>query len=393
MSKIVVKVAVNDNDFVGLKIKNDNINITFPIGYDIEEGVYSSDDFYELKDVSENFESLMRVLEKVPLDYYDEGEIKFNFSSALNIIDNYRIHGLYKEQNEIIKQDNNGKINWKETINSGKPILWNHTIVYPELYIYNSNDTSTIITKIQKFCINYIFKIFWWMYGNTRIILFPEIPNMRIDYMIFELNKKIVEVNDDYSKNVINEMILFLNGTKIVDISENEEIKIGRKYFDKIWERQLRIQLYSEYKKCADAYPTTYYCFDGKNKIVNNSLLPDIVFYVQDYLIIVDAKYYMIGNYPKSSDICKQLFYERYLRKKNKKIINMFVLPGNIKEKFKIKGYALADGFDEESKIELCYLDTKSVFRDKSTTKELINNILKKHIGTNCDQQIDKKKM
>lgn len=377
LNKIIVKVAKNDNDFVGLKIKNDIITITFPIGYNIEENSYCLDSKTEFEKISKDFNYLMRVLESVPISYYDEGEIKFNYSSAIKIMENYRKHGLYREQNEVAVLNDNGKINWKETMINIEPILWNHSIIYSEFYVYKSDNIDSIITEIQKYCINYIYKIFWWIYGEKKCVLFPETNmKMKLDYMIYELNKKMYEVNDDYSKKVINEMLLFLNGTRIVDISDNEEISIGRNFFDKIWERQLRIQLYSEFQKCEDAYPTTYYCFDGINKVVNNSLIPDIVFKAEDFLIIVDAKYYMQGTYPKSSDICKQIFYEKYLRKKHKKIINLFILPENIKEKFEIKGYALADGFGDESKIELCYVDTKSVLRNKNALIELIKKVI-----------------
>ncbi len=378
MNSVEVKVAIRDTDFVGLKIKNDDVKIIFPIGYNIEENTYVFSDEMEIKNLSEDFSNLMRVLENAPTGYYDDGEIKFNFSSAISIMKNYLQYGLYREQDDITKLEDRGKINWKETMINVKPILWNHSIVYSEFYVDKNCNIDSVVTIIQKFCINYINIVLWWMYGSSKGIVFQEIDmNMQVDKMIYELNRKLYQVNDDYSKKVINDMLLFLNGTKIVNISENEEICVGRKYFDKIWERQLRSQIYSDFEKCEDAYPTTYYVLDGKNKIVNNSLIPDIVFKVDDLLIIIDAKYYMIGTFPKSSDICKQLFYEKYLRKKYKEIINIFILPNNLKEKFKIKGYALAEGFDDESKIEIYYLDTKSMLKNKNALKELIINIIK----------------
>lgn len=377
MNSIEVKVAIRDTDFVGLKIRNDNVKITFPIGYDIEENTYFFSNEMEMKILSDDFSNLMKVLENAPTGYYDEGEIKFNFSSAISIMKNYTQHGLYREEDDITRLEDRGKINWKETMINVKPILWNHSMVYSEFYVDRSCNIDSVITVIQKFCINYINLILWWMYGTNNGIVFPEIDmNMQVDKMIYELNRKLHEVNDDYSKKVINDMLLFLNGTKIVNISENEEICVGRKYFDKIWERQLRSQIYSDFIKCEDAYPTTYYVLDEKNKIINNSLIPDIVFKVDKLLIIIDAKYYMIGTFPKSSDICKQLFYEKYLRKKYKKIINAFILPNNMKERFNIKGYASAEGFEDESKIEICYLDTKAMLKNKNALKDLITNLI-----------------
>ena len=277
LNKVEVKVATRDTDFVGLKIKNDIAKIIFPIGYNIDEGMYVLSDEKNINNISEDFLNLMRVLENVPTGYYDSGEIKFNFSSAIDIMKNYLLHGLYKEQDDATILEYGGKINWKETIINVKPILWNHSIVYPEFYMNKNCNIDSFITKIQKFCINYINLILWWMYGTNKGVVFKEIDmHMKVDQMIYELNRKLYEVNDDYSKKVINDMILFLNGTKVVDLSSNEEICIGRKYFDKIWERQLRCQIYSEFEKSEDAYPTTYYVLDGKNKIVNNSLIPDI---------------------------------------------------------------------------------------------------------------------
>ena len=378
LNKVEIKVAARDIEFVGLKVKNESIKITFPIGYNINEKTYSISNDAEIKEILEDFKILMRVLESAPTGYFDEGEIKFNFSSAVSIMENYRHNGLYEEQDHITKLDDSGRINWKETMINVKPVLWNRSIVYPEFYMDKNTGVNSTVTEIQKFCLNYINNILWWMFGTAKGALFKNVNiNTKTDYMIYELGRKLHEVNDDYSKKIINDMILFLNGTQIVNFSENEEICVGRKYFDKIWERQLKTQIYAEFEKCDDAYPTTYYVFDDKDKIVNNSLFPDIVFKSNDLLIIIDAKYYMIGTFPKSADICKQIFYEKYLRSRYKKIINIFILPNKLEEKYKIKGYALAEGFGEESKIDVCYIDTKLLFKNSNALKELIADIIK----------------
>ena len=378
MNNIKVKVAVNDTEFVGLKIKNNSAKIIFPIGYNIEEKEYNVKN-NELNNITDDIKYLMKVLENIPTEYYEQGTIKFNFSSAIKIIDNYLKYGLYKEKDDFIKLNGNGCINWKETIIYTKPTLWNNSLIYLDYYTNSSNDIESVITDIQKYCINYSYRVLWWMYGNDEKVIIPQSnKKMDVEYMLFELNRKLMKVNDDYSKKVICNMLDFLHGTQNVQISEDEEICIGRRYFDKIWERQLRTQIYSMYEKYDDAYPTTYYVLHGEEKITNRSLIPDIVFKKDDYLIIVDAKYYSIGNLPQSSDICKQIFYGKYLRKKNKKIINIFVLPDKLKGKFDIKGYALAEGFGEENKIDLCYIDTRAVLKDKIAIKELICNIIER---------------
>ena len=69
MNRVEVKVAIRDTDFVGLKIKNDNIKIIFPIGYDIEENTYVFSNEMEMKNLSDDFSNLMKVLENAPTGY------------------------------------------------------------------------------------------------------------------------------------------------------------------------------------------------------------------------------------------------------------------------------------------------------------------------------------
>lgn len=375
MEKIIVNIAKNDNDFVGIICKTDEITINFPVGYCIEERVIQDPNSENLNTLYKDFRIFTSILEKTDGEHYNKGEIKFSFSNAQYIIEDYLKNGLYKSSFFYQKLNGNGKVNWKKTINKTEPIIWKNSMIFKDRYTIQVQNSEDIITKIQKKCIYTILKVLGWKYITLRATDFYVDMDMDNSEMIYKLENELQKTNQDCKKELLSKLILFISGTNIVQVSEYKELKIGRKHFDKEWEKLLRKQLYMLYPCFDRCNPNTYYVFENGDKINNSSLIPDMIFKVGNTIVIVDAKYYGIGSFPKSSDVSKQLFYGDYLRVRNQKctIYNCFILPKNIPiEKYEKIGYALADGWDMKKKIDLFYIDTKSLMTSCSALEALI---------------------
>lgn len=374
--KIIVKVAKNDFDFIGIESNNQNLIMIFPIGYDIEERELETEKLNkeESANMYENFKILISLLDKTEGDSYDKGELRFAFSVAEKIMEDYMQNGLYQKDKFKETINGNGKIDWKKTINVVEPIVWKNAMIFDKRYTIQSVYGDDIITKIHKKCIYIILKIFGWIYLIDKDD-FKVDDNLDNDEMIYELEKELYKTNQDNKKELLSNLILFINGTNIVEISSNKEFKIGRTHFDKEWEKLLRKRLYTIYQRYDKVYPKTYYEFENGNIQENSSLIPDIVFKKKNTIIIVDAKYYKSGYLPESSDVSKQLFYGEYVKKNNPKctVYNMFILPKNVVNNLYEKiGFALAKGWDIKKKIDLFYLDTKSLMQSITSIQELI---------------------
>lgn len=371
---VEIKVAKTDREFVGIKSKNNQATVTFPIGYNIKEEIMDAKETKKVRKVYDDVNVLMKVLEEFKDSRYKIGEDEFCYSSGIFIIENYLKKGLYNRQELQCEKNAKGKIEWKKTIQIREPIYVAGSYMYLHTDNHKIFDRECKITEIQKFCLNISFKILGWLYNYSET--FDSIYKyLRKEEMIYELLKELNKVNEDGKKKLLEQMILFIKGTQ-TNISGNDEFEVGTYYFDKVWENLLKKQIYSlkQEKKCL---PTTYYVADDKK--TNSSLLPDILIEDDKKILIIDAKYYKLGALPESADICKQLFYGQYIMhcNKNCEVINMFFLPQLLNEdEFYMYGYANADHLDEKHNIFTYYLDTKSVMKDNKVIKKLLQNIL-----------------
>lgn len=373
MDKIVIKIAKNDKDFVGIKVKQKVMTITFPIGYRIEENIIESpmNETNRIQDIK----ALMRCLDITNMDYYEEGIEQFCFSSAFYIIDYYLKYGLYKKSNNQTQLNKNGKINWKKTLTNTEPIYLKGNIIYNDFYTRTNIREESIITSIQKYCLSVSTKILGWMYDIAPIKI--ENINLSVNEMLYHLNKELYATNVDNKKSIIKEMINLISGTNTTSILNNKEVAIGRYHFDKVWERLLKKELYRTFNEY-NCLPNTYYVDSKNNKIMNSDLYPDMIIKEKNTIIIIDAKYYQLNNLPPSSDVCKQLFYSQFIKHRNRnyKIINMFLLPKNLKQEYEYYGYAASEQTKKEEKIMTYYIDTKCVLKDHQAIKKLINSLL-----------------
>lgn len=378
MKKIIINKAHDDTQFVGLKIKNNVVKITFPIGYNIDPCEFSVTDS-NISNYYEDIKILLNSLDVNTNDYYEAGSEKFSFSSAAHIIENYLKYGDYKENRGKTIYNGSGKIDWKKTIAVIEPIYSNGNIIYNNYYTLANGNQETIITRIQSFCLYASIKVIGWLYGIKNISEIQKI-NMSNEEMLYYLNKELYNTNEDNKKNILKDMINFISGTSISDIIENQEISIGRYHYDKVWENILREQMYRMFDKVT-CFPDTYYKEENGTIYKNSNLIPDIVVKIGNKIVIVDAKYYKIGFLPQTSDICKQMFYGQYIKSKNKKkeIINIFLLPNQLNTYYSYYGYAATEHL--EDKIYTYYLDIKSVLKNSDCIYVFIKNLIENKLG------------
>ncbi len=332
--KVEYNVNTNGKQAVGIKVKNEGIIVLFPIGYpevDNESNIISSD-----------VKTLLRLISKQAKKGIQSTEEQSIFPVLLaeRIIQNFLEHGLYKEKQEVVELQSKGRINWKKTIHYPQPFIQNKTIYANLFYSHINYFVEGQIQEIQKWCLGLISKVigvvFAFHYPQTKI----QYGKKQIKQILEEALK---QTNQDYQLETLGLLLSFVNELNFEQI---EDYQKGLKYyqFEYVWQDlvdSIGCKNKSKYLPQAG-----YYNLDDSYMMYNvKPLLPDTVVELEgeDFIFVLDAKYYGNGHLPDQYNIFKQVRYGEYVYKVSgkKNVINAFILPGCLgKEKVLVKGYA-----------------------------------------------------
>ena len=346
---------------VGIEqLNNNSINLYLPIGV-TKNDVENDDDFI--------YKLINSILPAKKKELELHGNLNNNnieewpIYSEMWLVKDYIHHGLYKEIEKKYAVNNGGKINWKKTINQDS-IFYNNSVYYPNIVFEKNDNTHTVITELQKYCLNkcavgkFICKLKEEKF-NVKIFINEE----NINYYINLLNKELSSTFEDHKKQLLNSLINILTYYSSNNITTiNSYITYEYHYS---WEHMIAYLLEDNEILKKELLPKSEYHLIENG--YSSSLIPDTIFSKDDSIFIIDSKYYSKGNVPATSDICKQTEYcrtaeDRLKNNRNiKQIYNSFILPfkGEESNKCKYVGYGNMKGKNSEKyKINVIYLDT-----------------------------------
>ncbi len=342
---------------VGIEqLDNNIINLYLPIG--VNKSDVENDDNFIYKLINSILPAKKKEIDlhgNLNNDSVDEWPIY----SEIWLVKDYIEHGLYKELEKKYNINNGGKINWKKTINK-ESLYSDNTIYYPNIVFENNKNCYTIISELQKYCLNkcsvgkFICKLDEEKH-NVNIIVNED----NINYYINILKKELLSTFEDHKKQLLNSLINILSYYSSNNITSiNSYITYEYHYS---WECMISYVFGDNEVLKKDLLPTHEYY--PKELGSHSVLLPDTIFSKDDSLFILDSKYYTLGYLPATSDICKQTEYcrtaKQRLKNSNiKQIYNSFILPNKLEDSniYVNKGYANMVG--SEYKINVIYLDT-----------------------------------
>lgn len=395
--KYIVNEKGDSDSKAGIILTKENkIEVRLPIGFRYDK---KEEDTEEFKKVIRKFIKLVsKKYEISGEENIDDEDNNFDFISAIKVLENYLQYGLYKQVQKEVKTNAKGKINWKKTIN-GQKMYVNNKIVYSNIYVNKINYfAEKEIQEIQKYCLNEISKVlsdlwnFNYKYENNR---FNKTEMLQI------LNEELKTTNQDKKIEMLNNMKNFISNTNFKIINKGGDVHLRYKKFEHIWEElvdTLGIKDKSKY------YPRAgyYYLENDKEKkdIKQKVLIPDTIIKEEssEYVYLLDAKYYKIGNLPGEYDIFKQVRYGEYLyeclekefKDKNEKnkltIINAFVLPNINTKKVEVQDFYAklkeVKGAKKQKKsyekIYVVYVDTRSFIESPREVSKIIVEQLRK---------------
>lgn len=393
-----------DDSFVGIKVKNGEINFYYPESYELS-------DQSDIKSFRSDVMSILRSISLAKTLSVDKAHIEttlsengeFALHSYLWIINDYLSNGIYVNREKVYKKNQRGKINWKRTLQN-QPIISNGNIIYADLVVEIPHQTDNIIVEIHKFCVYKSIEYIGWLFGlSPQIIdISPFNENKRKIYL-YMLKQELNNTFDDYKKLRLTHMLKVLQG---VEGSEKEGFVYGVDTYYYVYEKMIDTIL-GNIDDIDKYYPKADWCLkkDGYKKTSSSKLRPDTIFISEEKktIYIFDAKYYRFGttavnkDLPGSTSIQKQITYgeyikENYLGPEVKFIRSAFILPYNkvnnlfgYKNDIEYIGFAEADWKDNTEEHQIIYaflMDLKHTintwnmeFSHSKDIKFLIQNI------------------
>lgn len=281
-----------------------------------------------------------RLEEKEKKYLYGDSQLNGNrIASAFFLLEDYCQNGYITRQSEISAIGQNGSIDWVSTINKQTPVFSNRRLIYTNPIIRKrKTDNNNIVHLTHRYVISECFKEWGWLFDYDSSIDFSSPLPLPVNETIDALRKELQQTFLTREVHVIQELIHYLSEISGSNKSKRLDI-IATPYFSFVWEAICGFLFDNQYSRLKPLLPQPVW----ESDIVNGSIAqrPDI-FYVNDALYILDAKYYnYTHNIPGWHDVVKQMFYRHSMASIResreyqrvlpfqKEIFNAFLFPGN----------------------------------------------------------------
>lgn len=366
--------GATDDSFVGLKIKGNQINFYYPESY-----------HFECKDGDYDTESILNLLKTINIakthsketnTLYNSHSIDGDFAlySYLWIIRDWLSNGFYINREKEYKLNQNGRVNWKRTLNQ-QPIVSNGNVIYNNIVVEVKSNVDNIILEIHKYCVKKSLDYIGWIFNlNSKTIQTRKFTeSLKTQYkqaLKIELDKTF----DDIKKMRLTHMLNVVIGLDAYN--DSKEFVYGVDTYHYIFERMID-SIFGTEKDLSKFNPKASWKL-VKNKYKESrasSLRPDTILIKDENAYILDSKFYRFGftgnenDLPESTSIQKQITYGDYLLKlkKNEKIevkniYNAFLLPYDktrklfeSSENIQYIGYAKTEWKNNDEKHQFVY--------------------------------------
>ena len=394
----------DDNDsFVGVKIKDNNVYFYYPQTYSFDENK---------KDIRNDILSVLRTISLTKTSskeknfYFQEkaNNSEYAIDSCLWIINDYFNNGLYIHREKLYKKNQHGRIDWKKTIQNDNPIISNGNLVYKNIIVEEKINIANMLVEIHKYCIKKSIDYIGWLFNiNSSIIQSKNINEAIKKQYILTLKKETNSTFDDKKRELFQHCINVIAG--LDDREESKEFVYGVDMYYHIFERMIDCIFSS--KKSNQKYDFKANWVLEKNNdipISSSNLRPDTILEKDNNIFIIDSKYYKFGftgndkeDLPETSSIQKQiaygLFVKNSIKEDNKKIYNVFMIPFNknnnpilkCDENIQYVGYAESPTQNNGDSYEKIYtylvdmryvIETWNKYNHQNDVDELVESVL-----------------
>ena len=364
-----------DDSFVGVKIKNNRIDFYYPESYDLAK---TNDVTTFRRDVISilNTIAIAKTLasDKTRIETTLADKDSFALHSYLWIIKDFLANGVYVNREKLLKRNQNGRINWKRTMQR-QPIISNGNVIYSDVVVETPNQVDNIIVEIHKHCIRKSIEFVGWLFGlSTNVIEDSHFNNTKKKLYVSVLKKELNCTFDDNKKLRLNHMLKVIKG--LDGKTDSDEFIYGVDTYYYIFERMID-SIFGNVENISKFNPKSNWFLKKDNYIKSPSseLRPDTILIepTTRTAYILDSKYYRFGttglnsDLPESTSIQKQITYGEFIKQNHlgQEITNIrsaFLLPYNkMHNKFGYSnnieyiGYSKAEWKDNQEEHQIIY--------------------------------------
>ena len=210
------KCSVNTNwdedTFVGLKCKDVDFSVHFPLGF-----VIPGDDKELRRDIIVLLSVIGKTTARKESEIQNEARIynctEFPFQAYLSIIRDFYERGYFKEREIHFTVAKRGKIDWNRTIKTQKPYIQDNDSFYLDFVTRkNQVNENELISLIHEYCVYESFSKVGWLFTTTL----PKKPRIKRNIRLFKsiLITKISNTFNDRNRKLFQDMlaVILYNG-------------------------------------------------------------------------------------------------------------------------------------------------------------------------------------
>ena len=330
--------------FVGMVIKEDNILLSFPKHYNVENAISRDEKLQLLKEMKD----ILHIIERDRQLYgVEPGQLSDTIpvDAYYYILRYYLEFGLYHRQIRDTSKGYKGHINWHKTINTIRPLLSDENFIYSPFIVNCEYDEAIFITE----CMDYVLYDF---YNSFQSLLDDIHPYKRrfynpifdeYNFCITKLQTLVGRFFKDHERLLLKSLIRYFQWKS----NRSKSSKFLTLYFEWFWERMVNSYLSRHLQILGHDYKITKESQSSNLKIIKpdnidiedcktrgrgrfsiqfDHYLNIITNRRQQLILLFDSKYF--SNDVNSFNY-KQAFYYYYLRGKYKNAIirNALVIP------------------------------------------------------------------
>lgn len=425
---IYCKVSTNEdnNSFIGVRIRNNNVEFCYPESYDISGLDGDGKNILDIKllrrDIVDILHTISLAKTRASASQLTENGVSYteNFAliSYLWVIKDYFGNGFYRNKEKLYKSNAKGKVNWKKTIDT-QPIISQGNVIYNKVIVEIKNDCDTIITEAHKFCVYDSVRKMGWLFGiNEKAFRVSTPTKSMLKLYVNSIKQEMAKTFDDIKKLRLSHMLKVLSG--VDDSKYISEIVYGVDTYHYVYERMVdaifgNVTNIKKYNPNAD-WNIMVTDSTLKSKAAPSLRLDTLRIESESYIrlidsenrigYILDAKFYRFGStgiiddLPETTSIQKQVTYgdnmlNNFAKEDNiTEVHSAFILPYNKKKHpFKFKdekdlvyiGFANAKWRKEEQECG-SYKEHEVIHAFLLDTKHLVSSWSR----GNCRADIDK---
>lgn len=397
--------GATDNSFVGLKYIGNKVYISSPECYRIidDDSVIRQDILDLLGTIS--IAKTASIEKSKAYNTQNKGG-EFALFSYLWVINDFLANGFYVNREKVYKTNQNGKINWKRTMQT-EPIISKRSIIFPDIVVEKKSEADSILIEVHKLCVKKSIDNIGWLFNlSSDFIQTPRFTESLKKVYLNAIKRELDHTFLDNKRLLLNHMKNVIEG--LDENANNRDFVYGVDSYYYIFERMID-SIFGNVDNIKDFYPAgQWVLLKNEKPIPSSNLRPDTIILKDEngerIAFILDSKFYRFGftgnddDLPETTSIQKQITYGEYVKRfsesekakiKVDKVYSAFIIPfDKEREQFKSNnnmeyvGYAKSDWKDNDNSHEIVHtflIDLKHVIKtwNNYNHKEDVDSLVK----------------